>query len=103
MKLMITYTKNRQSDKLVLLGAYTEGFSMEKRFDFAPKARMNSLEEHRAFLETSPFSLASVFFSDIATDLDEESFVKLFSEKLKVSLSEYGDERVIAALSMGGD
>lgn len=101
MDILVCYSKSiDKENSFNLLAIYTDNYSLEKKTNFKPKNGYLSREEHKNFIETNPYVFAHCFDSSINTDLDEESFVNQFSKKIKVSIEEYGDEKVITALSI---
>lgn len=99
MRLLVTYLKDGENTRL--LAGYSEKFSLERKNDFEPVARKDSLDAIEAFIKDSPMIFCSYFYTDISTDLDEESFVQKFSDKLFISVEQFGDDKTLAALSMG--
>lgn len=98
MRLLVTYIT--QEEKVRLLAVYSEKFSLERKMDFKPVPRSAGLEEVEAHLNNSPLVFCNLFFTDVDTDLDEENFTRKFAQKLSLSISQFGDEKTLVALSM---
>lgn len=101
MELLVVYAKIKNEVKLI--GIHSSFYYLESRYDFSPKKRsenMLTVENYKNYVDSSLYVDANTFTTRISTTLDEESFMKMFSEKLLRSLNEYGDEKVIVALSI---
>lgn len=99
MNLLVSYVK--QGDELRILGAYTETYSMERKTDFKPIKRIAGQKEIETYFEVSPMAFCNYFYTEVGSDLDEDSFVNTFSRKLFLSIQQFGDEHTLPALSMG--
>lgn len=99
MRLLVSYVK--QGNRLRILGVYSETFSLERKVDFKPFKRNESLENVEKYFNISPIAFNDYFYTNVKTDMDEENFVAMFSDKLMLSISEFGDESTLPALSMG--
>lgn len=98
MQIFVVYTELK--NKLKLLGVHTGQYYLEARYDFFPRRRNFPLTDYQAYLSASLFIDAKSFTTDVESDLDEEAFVDMFSKKIKASIVEFGDEKVLTALSM---
>lgn len=100
MKLLVTYLQSIDKEKFTLLGVYSKNLKLEKRSDFEVEKSKLSQEEIVLYMEQNPYTTASHFYTEVDTNLSEESFCEMFSKKLILAIYEYGDERVIRSLSI---
>lgn len=98
MQIFVVYAQLKNS--LKVLGIHTGQFYMEARYDFVPKKRIMTLENYKQYIQNSLYIDAKSFITQVETNLDEESFVHNFSKKIKSSIIEFGDEKVLNALSL---
>lgn len=103
MKGIVVYTQGVTEPGLKLLAVYLTRYSLELRFDFAPKPLTGTADEIAGFIQESPFVSAQYFTTVFETNLDEENFASVLSEKLNHALSAFGHERVISSLTVSKD
>lgn len=97
MQIFVVYAQLK--NKLKLLGIHTGQYYLEARYDFSPRRRNIPLTTYQEYVKNSLFIDAKTFTTDLETNLDEESFIEMFSKKIKSSIVEFGDEKVLMALS----
>lgn len=98
MQIFVVYVSLK--NKLKLLGLHSPNFYLEARYDFFPRRRNMPLTSYQDYVKNSLFIDAKTFTTKLETNLDEESFVDMLSKKIKSSIVEFGDEKVITALGM---
>lgn len=101
MKLLVSYV-NKEDGSKMLIGIYSNNYSMERRFDFSPRGRAEELEKVIAYFTNSLFAFNNHFITEVEIEIDEDTFVESFSKKLANSLSLFGDEKTILSLGLGG-
>lgn len=97
MQIFVVYAQLK--NKLKLLGIHTGQYYMEARYDFFPRRRNMPLTSYQEYVKNSLFIDAKTFTTSVESNIDEESFVDMFSKKIKASIVEFGDEKVLMALS----
>lgn len=97
MQIFVVYAQLK--NKLKILGVHTGQYYLEARYDFFPRRRNMPLSTYQEYVQNSLFIDAKTFTTEVESNLDEESFVDMFSKKIKSSIVEFGDEKVLMALS----
>lgn len=97
MQIFVVYAQLK--NKLKILGVHTGQYYLEARYDFFPRRRNMPLTAYQQYVQNSLFIDAKTFTTEVESNLDEESFVDMFSKKIKASIVEFGDEKVLMALS----
>jgi hypothetical protein len=97
MQIFVVYAQLK--NKLKILGVHTGQYYLEARYDFFPRRRNTPLTSYQEYVTNSLFIDAKTLTTEVESNLDEESFVDMFSKKIKASIVEFGDEKVLMALS----